>query len=103
MWNISSIWVRFLPTNAARTKLADALKSDALTTDPTRFGTPIIFALLAGIQYLKGQTLGYSVEFGVIWTVISLSIFAARRAYNFRKNIACQVCNDIPNQNENQP
>ena len=64
---------------------------------------PIIFVLLAGIQYLKGQTLGYSVEFGVIWTVISLSIFAARRAYNFRKNIACQVCNDIPHQNENQP
>ena len=49
---------------------------------------PIIFVLLAGVQYLKGQTLGYSVEFGVIWTVISLSIFAARRAYNFRKNIA---------------
>lgn len=64
---------------------------------------PMIFVLLAGVQYLKGQTFGYSVEFGIIWTVTSLTIFTARRAYNFRKNIACQVCNDIPQQNENHP
>lgn len=57
---------------------------------------PIIFLLLAGVQYLKGQTLAYAIEFGMLWSLISIAIFAARRYYNFRKNIACAICNDLP-------
>lgn len=57
---------------------------------------PLLFALFAGVQYFKGQTLTYSLSFGAIWSVIALSLFAFRRAYNFRKNIACQLCNDLP-------
>ena len=62
---------------------------------------PLVFLLLAAVQYLKGHTLMYSVQFGVMWAFISIAIFAARRAYNFRKNIACQVCNDLPASSSN--
>lgn len=61
---------------------------------------PIIFVLLAGIQYLKGQSLAYSIEFGVFWSLVSVAIFAIRRIYNYRKNIHCAVCNDLPNNNQ---
>ncbi|MFW8591879.1 hypothetical protein ACOI22_13810 [Glaciecola sp. 2405UD65-10] len=59
---------------------------------------PVVFLLLAGVQYLKGRTLSYSIEFGLIWSFISVAIFALRRAYNFRKKIACEVCNDLPSE-----
>ena len=42
---MSFISVLFLPTNPAKTKLADALKSDALTFAPTKFDTPETDAL----------------------------------------------------------
>ena len=57
---------------------------------------PVIFVVLASVQYIKGHTLSYAIEFGVIWSLVSLGVFAIRRAYNFRKNIACQICNDLP-------
>ncbi len=60
---------------------------------------PIIFVLLAGIQYLKGRSLEYAIEFGVMWSLISVAIFALRRFYFYRKNIKCAVCNDIPDNN----
>ena len=57
---------------------------------------PIIVIILMGVQYLKGRSLDYSIEFGVIWGFISVTIFAIRRYYNYRKNIQCAVCNDLP-------
>ncbi|WP_082971465.1 hypothetical protein [Rheinheimera sp. SA_1] len=60
---------------------------------------PIVFSLLTAVQYLKGQILEYSVEFGITWAVISIGIFALRRFYNYRKNINCALCNDLPNSN----
>jgi hypothetical protein len=57
---------------------------------------PIIFTLLAGVQYLKGREIEYCLEFGVLWSVISIIIFALRRAYNYRENVYCAVCNDLP-------
>ena len=42
---MSLISVLFLPTNPANTKLADALRSDALTFAPTKFDTPETDAL----------------------------------------------------------
>lgn len=61
---------------------------------------PIIFALLAGVQYLKGRSIEYSIEFGILWALVSVAIFAVRRCYNYRKNIDCTVCNDLPNNNQ---
>jgi len=61
---------------------------------------PIIFSLLAGIQYLKGRSLEYSIEFGILWALVSVAIFAIRRFYNYRKNINCAVCNDLPDNNQ---
>jgi len=61
---------------------------------------PIIFVLLAGVQYLKGRSLTYAIEFGILWAVVSVTIFAIRRCYNYRKNIACAVCNDLPKNNQ---
>lgn len=51
---------------------------------------------LAGVQYLKGRSLEYAIEFGVLWALVAVSIFAFRRFYNFRKNINCVICNDLP-------
>ncbi len=60
----------------------------------------VFFALFAGVQYLKGRGLEYSVEFGILWALITSTIFLATRAYYFKKNIACQVCNDLPAEEE---
>lgn len=60
---------------------------------------PIIFFLLASVQYLKGRSLEYAIEFGIFWSLISVAIFAIRRFYNYRKNINCSVCNDLPSNN----
>ena len=61
---------------------------------------PVIFALLASVQYLTGRGLEYSIEFGILWALISVSVFAIKRYYNYRKNINCAVCNDLPNNNQ---
>ena len=58
---------------------------------------PILFALLAGVQYLKGRTAEYALEFGVLWAFVTVVTFAIARYYNYRKNIDCDVCNDLPN------
>ncbi len=57
---------------------------------------PVVLMLLAGGQYFKGRDLDYAIEFGLIWAAISITVFALRRAYNFKKNIACSLCNDLP-------
>ncbi|NMH58689.1 hypothetical protein [Alteromonas ponticola] len=57
---------------------------------------PLIFLLLAGVQYLKGHAIAYSIEFGLLWTTLSITVFALRRAYIFRKNVHCHLCNDLP-------
>ncbi|NMP30041.1 hypothetical protein HII17_00580 [Thalassotalea sp. M1531] len=57
---------------------------------------PIIFIMLAGVQYLKGSSVVDSLAFGILWSLISVAIFAIRRIYNYRKNISCAICNDLP-------
>lgn len=49
---------------------------------------------------LKGRSLEYSIEFGILWALVSVTIFAIRRFYNYRKNINCAVCNDLPDNNQ---
>ncbi|CCQ10989.1 hypothetical protein PALB_18630 [Pseudoalteromonas luteoviolacea B = ATCC 29581] len=58
---------------------------------------PVVFLILAGVQYFKGRSAEYSIEFGIIWSIISVSVFAIRRIYNYRKSINCAICNDLPN------
>ena len=68
----------------------------------------IAFPVLTGFftlsQYVKGYTLKDSLSFALFWTLISLGIFAVTRAWNFHRNQYCALCNDLPeNNNENQP
>jgi len=60
------------------------------------FALPVVFVVLAGVQYVKGHTFADSVQFGVFWSLLSVVIFAIRRYYNFRKNIACTLCKELP-------
>lgn len=62
----------------------------------------MLFALFSGVQYIKGQTASYSVTFGLTWAFISIAIFATRRAYNFKKHIDCQLCNDLDQRDSQQ-
>lgn len=57
---------------------------------------PIVFAVLALVQYWKGRSLEYAVEFGVLWAFISIAVYAITRLYYFRKSINCSICNDLP-------
>jgi hypothetical protein len=59
---------------------------------------PIVFGLLAGVQYLKGRDLEYSLEFGLIWSLISVAIFAANRVYIFRKISTARFVMTCPKQ-----
>ena len=61
---------------------------------------PVVFIVLAAVQYLKGHSLEYSIKFGVFWALLSVTVFAIRRYYNYRKNINCAVCNDLPRKNQ---
>ena len=61
---------------------------------------PIIFTLLAGVQYLKGRGLEYSIKFGIFWALVTITKFAITRFYNYRKKINCIVCNDLPKKNQ---
>ena len=63
---------------------------------------PVLFALFFSVQYIKGQPVSYSVTFGLTWAFISTAIFATRRAYSFKKNIDCQLCNDLNHSDVNQ-
>lgn len=58
---------------------------------------PFNFVLLSSVQYLKGRSLEYSIEFGVLWSFITVIIFAIARVYYYRKNIECMVCSESPN------
>ena len=58
---------------------------------------PLLATIFASVQYFKGQSFSYPLELGVTWAFISISIFAARRIYNFKKRIHCEICNDIQN------
>ena len=57
---------------------------------------PALFVLFAAVQYLKGRSLEYSLEFAVLWSFISVTIFFASRVYYYKKGMACRVCDDLP-------
>lgn len=59
---------------------------------------PFVCALLGGLQFIRGRSLEYSIEFGVLWALISIAVFALRRAYNYKMHIHCGICDDLPQQ-----
>jgi hypothetical protein len=56
----------------------------------------VLFVILFFVQYSKGRDVEYSVEFGILWAFLAATIFLGTRIYNYRKNIYCAVCNDLP-------
>jgi len=56
----------------------------------------IAFAVIFLAQCLKGNSLYYSLEQGLIWGIISAAIFTGSRIYHSRKGQHCAICNDIP-------
>lgn len=57
---------------------------------------PVVALLLGGVQMLKGRELDYAVEFGLLWGVISATIFVATRIYYYKKGLYCKVGADLP-------
>ncbi len=56
----------------------------------------ISFVVIGGAQLLRGHTLEDSVLHGLLWSVISASIFTGVRIYKFRRGQYCAVCGDAP-------
>jgi hypothetical protein len=54
------------------------------------------FVVIAGAQVLRGRALEASIIHGLIWSVVSASIFVGARIYQSRKGQHCAICNDIP-------
>ncbi|HKP66691.1 MAG TPA: hypothetical protein VJX31_08695 [Casimicrobiaceae bacterium] len=63
-------------------------------------GFPVVlagaFVVIAGAQLLKGNALEYAASEGLLWAVISATIFTVARAYRLRKGQYCAVCGDVP-------
>lgn len=57
---------------------------------------PIAGLLLMAVQLLKGRDIDYAIEFGLLWGIISASIFLGSRIYYFKKGLYCKVCADLP-------
>jgi hypothetical protein len=54
------------------------------------------FVVIAAAQLLKGNSLEYAATEGLLWAVISATIFTVARAYRLRKGQYCAVCGDLP-------
>ena len=52
--------------------------------------------IIAGVQMLKGRTLGYSVTRGLLWAAIASTIFTGARIYQSRRGRHCAICRDTP-------
>ena len=54
------------------------------------------FAVIAGVQLLKGHPLSYSVMQGAIWGVVSALVFTIARYFQARRGQHCAICKDTP-------
>ena len=54
------------------------------------------FVVIAAARLLKGNTLEYAASEGLVWAVISATVFTVARAYRLRKGQYCAVCGDLP-------
>ncbi|HSY28513.1 MAG TPA: hypothetical protein VK832_13480 [Burkholderiaceae bacterium] len=56
----------------------------------------IACAVISIAQWLKGNSLYYSIEQGLIWGAASAAVFTGSRIYRSGKGQHCAICNDIP-------
>jgi len=54
------------------------------------------FAIICGVQLLKGQDFEYSATQGALWGVISAAIFTAAQYRQMRRAQHCALCQDAP-------
>jgi len=59
-----------------------------------------VLVVLFLVHLIKGNEYLESFYFALIWSFISTGIFIGSRIYQSRKGIPCELCNDIPNKNE---
>jgi hypothetical protein len=62
-----------------------------------------MFVIIGGAQLLKGRPPMYSLEQGLIWSLISATIFTVSRFYQARRGQHCALCNDIPSGDAPKP
>ena len=56
----------------------------------------ITFAIICGVQLLKGQPLEFSLRHAGSWAVIATSIFIGARYYQSQNGVPCALCKDTP-------
>ena len=52
--------------------------------------------VIAGVQFLKGRDLNYSLTQGLLWGAISATVFTGARIYQSSKGVHCAICRDTP-------
>ncbi|NQZ79817.1 MAG: hypothetical protein HRT52_02260 [Colwellia sp.] len=58
----------------------------------------LVVILLFVVEQLKGHALQDSILFALLWVFLSVSVFISSRVYQSRKGVACELCNDTPDQ-----
>ena len=56
----------------------------------------LAFVLIAGAHLLRGRSAKYAVSEGIVWSLITASIFISTRLYRSRKGQHCAMCADTP-------
>ncbi len=59
-----------------------------------------VVILLFIVEQLKGHSVQYSILFSILWAFLSTSAFIGSRIYQSRKGVVCELCNDIPEQED---
>ena len=54
----------------------------------------LAFAILTGVQLLKGHGLPSATRFAGVWSAISATLFVATGMYYARRSIDCPLCNE---------
>lgn len=54
----------------------------------------LAFAILTGVQLLKGHELPSAARFAGMWSAIAATVFVATGMYYARRSIDCPLCNE---------
>jgi len=54
------------------------------------------FIIISGAQMLKGHDFIYCITQGLLWSVITATIFVLGRIYQSRRGQHCSICQDTP-------
>lgn len=52
--------------------------------------------IIAASHLLRGRPLDYAASQGLIWALVTASVFTAARIYQSRRGQHCAVCKDTP-------